>query len=80
MTYQDEDRIRNPNDPWQREWGTGSIITVLFAVAIMAGIIVYGATNINTVTGPSSSAPHPTITGQAGTSTPKISAIGLLNI
>jgi hypothetical protein len=41
MTYQDEDRIRNPNDPWQREWGTGTAITILVAM-IMAGIIVYG--------------------------------------
>jgi hypothetical protein len=63
MTYQDEDRIRNPNDPWQREWGTGSMITVLLATAIMAGIIVYGATNINTATGPSSTVPHATTTG-----------------
>ena len=62
MTYQDEDRIRNPNDPWQREWGTGSIITVLLAAAIMAGIIVYGATNTNTVIGATSTALHPPIT------------------
>jgi hypothetical protein len=41
MTYQDEDRIRNPNDPWQREWGTGSMISILIAAAIMAGIIVH---------------------------------------
>ena len=63
MTYQDEDRIRNPNDPWQREWGTGSMITILLAAAIMAGIIAYGATNTNTATGPSSTAPQPTTTG-----------------
>jgi hypothetical protein len=61
MTYHDEDRIRNPNDPWQREWGTGSMITILVAVAIMAGIIVYGATNNNT--GPTSTASHPITTG-----------------
>jgi hypothetical protein len=63
MTYHDEDRIRNPNDPWQREWGTGSMITILVAAAIMAGIIVYGATNNNMATGPSSTASHPTTTG-----------------
>jgi hypothetical protein len=43
MTYRDHDRIRNPNDPWQREWGTGSIIASLVAIVIMAGILVYGA-------------------------------------
>jgi hypothetical protein len=48
MTYQDEDRIRNPNDPWQREWGTGTAITILVACMIMAGIIVYGTTNTTT--------------------------------
>jgi preprotein translocase subunit SecY len=63
MTYQDEDRIRNPNDPRQREWGTGSMISILIAAAIMAGIIVYGATNTNTPTGPTSTASHPTTTG-----------------
>src|SRR4051812_49283458 len=36
MTYQDEVRIRNPNDPWQREWGTDYHS---LAAAIMAGII-----------------------------------------
>lgn len=44
MTYQDNDRIRNPNDPWQREWGTGSAIAGVVAVVIMAGILAYGAT------------------------------------
>jgi hypothetical protein len=71
MTYQDEDRIRNPNDPWQREWGTGTAITILVACMIMAGIIVYGTTN--TTTGPSSTASHATTTGQGSTSTPTIS-------
>jgi hypothetical protein len=44
MTYQGNDRIRNPNDPWQREWGTGSVITSIVAMVIMAGILAYGAT------------------------------------
>jgi hypothetical protein len=46
MTYQDNDCIKNPNDPWQREWGTGSAITSVVAIVIMAGILVYGATRI----------------------------------
>jgi hypothetical protein len=40
-----------------------ALITILVAAAIMAGIIVYGATNNNTATGPSSTASHPTTTG-----------------
>jgi hypothetical protein len=39
MTYQDDDCIRNPNDPWHREWGTGSVITSVIAIAVMAGIL-----------------------------------------
>jgi hypothetical protein len=35
--------IKNPNDPWQREWGTGSAILSVIAVVIMAGIVAYGA-------------------------------------
>ena len=38
MTYRDNDRIRNPDDPWHREWGIGSIIASLVAIVIMAGI------------------------------------------
>jgi hypothetical protein len=44
MTYRDNDRIRNPDDPWHREWGIGSIIASLVAIVIMAGILAYGAT------------------------------------
>jgi len=45
MTYQDNDCIRNPNDPWQREWGIRSVITSIIAIVIMAGILAYGATS-----------------------------------
>ncbi len=38
-----EPRIRNPDDPWQREWSTGSMIATTVAIVIMAGIIAYGA-------------------------------------
>ena len=44
MTHQDNGRIRNPDDPWQREWGTGSMIAGIVAIVIMAGILAYGAT------------------------------------
>src|ERR1700730_7077686 len=27
MTYPDPDPIRNPDDPWNRQWGSGSVIT-----------------------------------------------------
>jgi hypothetical protein len=43
MTYQHDYRISNPNDPWQREWGTGSVIAALVSIVIMAGIVAYGA-------------------------------------
>ena len=46
MTHQDP-VVSNPNDPWRREWGTGSVITTIIAIVIMAGIIAYG-----TSTGP----------------------------
>jgi hypothetical protein len=46
MTHQDNDRIRNPNDPWRREWGTGSVIVSLIAIVVMTGILVYGATRV----------------------------------
>jgi hypothetical protein len=37
MTYRDNDRIRNPDDPWHRQWGIGSIIVSLVAIVVMAG-------------------------------------------
>ena len=45
MTYQDP-TVRNPNDPWRREWSTGSVITTLVAIVIMAGIIACGTVRI----------------------------------
>ena len=59
MTYQDP-VVRNPDDPWGREWGTGSVIATLIAIMIMAGIIAYG-----TSTGSNSTALHLS-TGHAG--------------
>ena len=53
MTYQENERIKNPDDPWQREWGTGSVIASAVAILIMAGILAYGATRA-TETGPNS--------------------------
>jgi len=49
MTHRDPDNgsVRNPNDPWHREWGTSSVIATIVAIVIMAGIIAYG-----TSTGP----------------------------
>jgi hypothetical protein len=44
MTYLDNDRIKNPNDPWQREWGAGSMVIGIVTIVIMAGILAYGAT------------------------------------
>jgi hypothetical protein len=43
MTYQHDERIMNPNDPWQREWGGGSVIVSLVSIMFMAGIVAYGA-------------------------------------
>jgi len=45
MTHRDPDNglVTNPNDPWRREWGTGSVIATIVAIVIMAGIIAYGA-------------------------------------
>ena len=60
MEYQDDDRIRNPNDPWEREWGTGSAVTVIVAILIMAGIV---AASTATNTGVSSSISQPTTAG-----------------
>ena len=44
MTHRDPDNglVRNPNDPWRREWGTGSVITTIIAIVIMAGWPVPG--------------------------------------
>jgi hypothetical protein len=62
MAYQDDDRITNPDDPYGREWGIGSVITAIAAIVIMAGIVAYEATT-NTETGTSSSISHLTTTG-----------------
>jgi hypothetical protein len=61
MTYPDLDSIRNPDDPWNRQWGSGSVITSIVAIVIMVGIIAYGATNATT--GPSSTISQPSTTG-----------------
>jgi hypothetical protein len=64
MTYQDP-VVRNPDDPWRREWGTGSVIATIVAIVIMAGIIAYGAsTGSKMSTGPNSTALHHSATGQ----------------
>ena len=42
MAYQD-DRITNPDDPYDREWGIGSALNVIVAILIMAGIVAYEA-------------------------------------
>jgi len=63
MAYQqDNGRITNPDDPYNREWGTGSIITVIVAIVIMVGIVSFEAAT-NTETGTSSSISHLTTTG-----------------
>jgi hypothetical protein len=65
MTYQDP-VVRNPNDPWRREWGTDSVIATIVAIVIMAGIIAYGTiTGSKISTGPNSTALHHS-TGHAG--------------
>jgi hypothetical protein len=45
MTFPDpyNDRITNPDDPYDREWGIGSALNVIVAVLIMAGIVAYEA-------------------------------------
>jgi hypothetical protein len=64
MTYQDP-VVRNPNDPWRREWGTGSVIVTIVAIVIMAGIIAYGtSTGTKMSTGPNRTALHHSTTGQ----------------
>ena len=57
MTYPDlyNDRITNPDDPYDREWGTGTAVTVILAILIMAGIVAYeGTRTATTDTGVSS--------------------------
>ena len=64
MAYQD-DRITNPDDPYDREWGTNTAVTAIVAILIMAGIVAYEGTRTatNTNTGESSSISQPTNTG-----------------
>ena len=59
MTYRDpyNEPVRNPDDPWKREWGTGSMVAGIAAIVIMAGIIAYGANRTST---------QPSTTGQGG--------------
>jgi hypothetical protein len=66
MTYPDPDPIRNPDDPWNRQWGSGTVITGIVAIVILAGIIAYGATKTAT-TGPNSTT---NTTGQGGAPAP----------
>jgi hypothetical protein len=63
MAYQDNEIIRNPDDPYDREWGTGSIITVVVAIVIMAGIVAYSSRTATNTEGASSSISQPTTTG-----------------
>jgi len=59
MTHRDPDNgsVTNPNDPYHREWGSGSVTATIVAIAIMVGIIAYGATTA-TKTPPNSAALH----------------------
>jgi hypothetical protein len=61
----DKVRIKNPDDPYNREWGSGSVITLIVAIVMMAGIIAFEATKTvtNTETGTSSSISQVTTTG-----------------
>ncbi len=63
MTYHDSDRVRNPDDPWQREWGIGSTTAAIVAVVIMAGIIAYGATKATDMPTRSTTITQPDTTG-----------------
>ena len=64
MTYQDP-TVRNPNDPWRREWSTGSVITTIVAIVIMAGIIAYGtSTGSKMSAGPNRTELQHSTTGQ----------------
>ena len=66
----DDGSVRNPNDPWHREWGTSSVTATIVAIVIMAGIIAYGAsTGTKTLTGPNSTALHHSTTGQGHANT-----------
>ena len=65
MTHQDP-VVRNPDDPWGREWGTGSVIATIVAIVIMAGIIAYGtSTGSKMSAGPNSTALHHSTTGRS---------------
>ena len=60
MTHPDpyNDRISNPGDPWNREWGTRGMLIGIVAIVIMAVIVRLRGNSIpatNTATGPSSS-------------------------
>ena len=46
MTHPDPDNelVTNPNDPYHRAWGSGSVTATIVAIVIMVGIIAYGAT------------------------------------
>jgi hypothetical protein len=59
----DNDHIRNPNDPWQREWGAGSVIAATLAIVIMAGILAYGATRATDMPTRSTTISLPSTTG-----------------
>jgi len=66
MTYPDpyNDHITNPDDPYDREWGTGTAVTAIVAILIMAGIVAYEGTRTatNTDTGVSSTISQPATT------------------
>jgi len=69
MTDTDDDiYITNPNDPYQREWGIGSIVTTMAVAVVIAGIVTYEAsrTAIHIPTKPSSTVPQSTTAGQNG--------------
>jgi hypothetical protein len=70
MTHRDPDNesVTNPNDPYHREWGSGSVTATIVAIVIMVGIIAYGATT-TTKTSPNGAALHHRTTGQAHTGT-----------
>ena len=63
MTYRDNGRIRNPDDPWHREWGIGSIIVSLVAIVVVAGILAYGATQATDMPTRSSTMSRPSTSG-----------------
>ena len=68
MTHRDLDNgaVRNPDDPWHREWGAGSVMATIVVLVIMAGIIAYGASaGTQTPTAPNSTALHHSATGRS---------------